>query len=64
VGGVAFVSGEAPAAPKPGCLMCGKAQRHLTVNTQAMTLQQLLDKVGLRFWLWCGLTWGWPGGCG
>lgn len=43
----ALISGEAPAEPKPGCLVCGKAQLHLTVNTHSMTLQQLLDKVGL-----------------
>jgi hypothetical protein len=41
----ALISGEAPAAPKPGCLVCGKAQLQLTVNTHSMTLQQLLDKV-------------------
>jgi hypothetical protein len=40
-----IISGEPPSAPKPGCLVCGKAQLHLTVNTQTMTLQQLLDKV-------------------
>lgn len=59
-----LISGEAPSAPKAGCLVCGKAQLHLTVNTHTMTLHLLLDKVrwegamsdGLRlhphvFWL-------------
>jgi hypothetical protein len=41
-----LISGEAPAAPRPGCLVCGRAQLHLTANTHTMTLQQLLDKVG------------------
>jgi len=41
----ALISGEAPAPPKPGCLVCGKAQLQLTANTHNMTLQQLLDKV-------------------
>lgn len=43
-----IISGEPPSAPKPGCLVCGKAQLHLTVNTHTMTLQQLLDKVTCR----------------
>jgi hypothetical protein len=43
-----IISGEPPSAPKPGCLVCGKAQLHLTVNAHTMTLQQLLDKVTCR----------------
>lgn len=42
----ALISGEAPPPPKEGCLVCGRAQLQLSVNTHTMTLQQLLDKVG------------------
>jgi hypothetical protein len=39
-----LVNGEAPNPPNPGCMVCSKAPMHLTVNTEAMTLQQLVDK--------------------
>lgn len=45
-----LISGEAPAAPNKRCMVCGKASLHLTVNTETMTLQQLIDRVGAGFW--------------
>lgn len=41
----ALIKPEAPQRPRPSCLVCGKAQLHLAVDTRAMTLGQLLDKV-------------------
>lgn len=40
-----LITGEVPSAPKASCMVCGKAQLHLVVNTTATTLQQLVDKV-------------------
>eukprot|EP00775_Hariotina_reticulata_P001221 gene1221-1560_t len=41
----ALISGENPSSPNPSCMVCGKAQMHLTANTQTMTLQTLVYKV-------------------
>ena len=39
-----LVSRMAAPEPNPACMVCGRAQAHLAVNTQAMTLQQLVTK--------------------
>eukprot|EP00878_Enallax_costatus_P005261 GHUV01005528.1.p1 GENE.GHUV01005528.1~~GHUV01005528.1.p1 ORF type:complete len:689 (+),score=205.63 GHUV01005528.1:3622-5688(+) len=41
----ALLFGEAPSGPKSDCVVCGQAQLHLTVNTETMTLHQLVQKV-------------------
>jgi hypothetical protein len=40
-----LVSRMAAPEPNPACLVCGMAQAHLAVDTNRMTLQQLVDKV-------------------
>eukprot|EP00879_Flechtneria_rotunda_P009733 GHRR01010182.1.p1 GENE.GHRR01010182.1~~GHRR01010182.1.p1 ORF type:complete len:405 (+),score=133.43 GHRR01010182.1:2062-3276(+) len=40
-----LIYGEKPSPPKPECMVCGKAQLHVTVNTETTTLGQLIDKV-------------------
>jgi ubiquitin-like 1-activating enzyme E1 B len=37
-----------PPPPRAGCIVCGRAQLHLTIDTRAATLAQLLDKVVRR----------------
>ena len=42
-----LVSRMAAPEPNPACMVCGRAQAHLAVNTQAMTLQQLVTKASM-----------------
>lgn len=47
-----LVSAVAPQAPRPDCIVCGRAQLQLAIDTNATTLRELLDKVSGREG-WC-----------
>ena len=46
-----LIGASACPAPRKGCMVCGKAQLHLQIDTAATTLAQLLDKASACAWL-------------
>ncbi|GAB4815134.1 hypothetical protein N2152v2_002180 [Parachlorella kessleri] len=40
-----LLTAERAPPPRPGCMVCGKAQVHLAINTRTATLRLLVDKV-------------------
>ena len=40
-----MIQAMVPDAPRPGCMACGQAQLHLRVNTETMTLGELIAQV-------------------